>query len=300
MGLVSDIQRCSLNDGPGIRTTVFLKGCPLRCLWCHNPESIDFHKQISYDMRKCINCLSCTKICKSGCHIIAASIHSFDNRKECIRCHKCVGVCPSKALSIIGKEMAVEDVMVEVLKDRNYYKNSGGGLTLSGGEPMAQFDFTKALLIKAKSNGLNTCIETSGFSCRENYAEILHLTDIFLFDYKATDSMEHKKLTGTDNTLILENLDFIYKQGSTIILRCPLIPGVNDNEHHLSGIAALSRKYPELQSIQIMAYHNMGIVKAENIGSNNKLPDINIASENQINIWLTKLNELGVQNVERG
>jgi glycyl-radical enzyme activating protein len=298
-GLIFDIQRCSLHDGPGIRTTVFLKGCPLRCLWCHNPESISGKRQIMFDSGKCIGCFACVDACPRGAHRIRDGGHVLDF-DLCSCCGNCVGVCPAGAMKIAGDEADSDDILSEVVRDMEFYKQSGGGLTLSGGEPMAQFDFTVDLLSKARERGINTCIETCGYASRDEYEKVVPLVDHFLFDYKETDSGRHRKLTGVSNELILRNLDFLYLSGCSIVLRCPLVPGVNDLPEHLAGIAALSQKYPGLAGVEIMAYHNMGRSKARQIGESERFAGIENAGEETRRGWLAALKRLGCENARIG
>jgi len=283
-GLIFDIHRFSLNDGPGIRTTIFLKGCYLKCEWCHNPESQSFLPQLSFNQEKCINCFDCVKVCPNGAHKIQDEKH-FVDWNLCNVSGSCVDVCPTNALKIIGKNSTVEEIISEVLKDKKYYDKSGGGITISGGEPLAQFKFTKGLLIEAKKNNIHTIVDTCGFADQNHYKEILPFVDLFLFDYKLTDDKKHKKFTGVSNKKILENLDFIYRNGASIILRCPIIPGINDDENHLEGIKNLIEKYPNLKSVEIMPYHNLGKDKAKKIGAEYKLSEIKTAGEEDKKRW---------------
>lgn len=298
-GIIFDIQRCSLYDGPGIRTTVFLKGCPLRCKWCHNPESQDYQPEIMFFEEKCAFCSACTAACKAGSHNIADGKHIYD-RSRCEKCGLCVKTCPYEVLQWKGKELGIDEVLSEVEKDWDYYLNSGGGVTLSGGEPMAQFEFALALLSAVKTMGIHTCMETCGFAPLENFKRILSQVDIFLFDYKATNPEIHKELTGVTNDLILSNLDHIYSNGRPIILRCPLIPGVNDSDEHLWGIARLSDKYPNLAGIEIMAYHNMGISKAKRIGKYAYYAELTNTGEDQKAKWMEKLRQYGCDKAIAG
>jgi len=289
-GVVFDIQRFSLNDGPGIRTTVFLKGCPMKCLWCHNPESQSYVPQLSFNQEKCIDCLECLIACPSGVHKNINGKHVIDF-ELCKLSGECIKNCPTEALKILGYPSIVDEIISEVLKDEMYYKNSGGGITISGGEPMAQFEFTKALLIASKEVGLHTCVDTCGFAKTDHFQEILPYTDLFLFDYKATNPVNHKKLTGVDNKLILKNLEFLYKKNASIVLRCPIIPGLNDSVEDLGRIAAMGNKYPMLREINLLPYHSFGIDKFKRIGETNSLDNIRVPSEEQKKNWILEIRE---------
>jgi len=249
---VFDIQRAALHDGPGIRTVVFLKGCFLRCEWCHNPESWDPEPQTTVQPDSSGEC------------------HTF------------------------GREMKVEEVMRIVLRDRAYYDLSGGGLTLSGGEPTFQFEFCRALLAAAREAGIHTCLDTSGHNSREAFAELLPLVDLFLFDYKITNSQAHLRWTGAGNELILANLDFLYRSGAQIVLRCPILPGINDNQEHFKAIAALSKKYPRLRGIELLPYHDTGRYKFASLGMDASLLPVSVPGEEEQSKYRQELASLGV------
>lgn len=295
-GLTFDIHRFALNDGPGIRTTVFLKGCYLKCEWCHNPESQSFRPQLSFNPEKCLHCFECVKVCPNNAHKIKDKKHLVD-WNLCDLAGKCVEVCPSGALKVIGTNTEVDFIISEVMKDKKYYDKTGGGITISGGEPMAQFEFTKELLIEAKKNGLHTVLDTCGYGEQKHYKEIMKYIDLFLFDYKFTDEELHKNYTGVSNKEILANLDFLYNNGASIILRCPLIPGINDNEGHLNGIKNIIRKYPHLKSVEIMPYHNMGKDKAGRIGMQYRLSDIKNAEESDKQRWINYFTDVKINVV---
>ncbi len=284
-GTVFNIQKFSVNDGPGIRTTVFLKGCPLNCIWCHNPESKLAKPEIMYDAKKCIGCASCVKACPRGCHSITDKGHLFE-RTNCILCAKCADSCMTDALEMAGTFKTIDEVMNEVLKDKAFYDNSGGGMTISGGEPMFQFEFTYNLLKSAKEKGLHTCIETCGFANEENYKKIAELVDIFLFDYKETDPKKHKEFTGVDNKLILSNLKMLDEMGAKIILRCPIIPTLNDKEEHFNGIAETANSLKNILEINIEPYHPLGSGKAQMLGKEYVLKDLTFPENETVEEWI--------------
>ena len=272
---VLDIQRFSLHDGPGIRTTIFLKGCPLNCIWCCNPESQSPRSELSYDVSKCNHCGLCITECPNDVFALANNRLSVDSL-SCDFCGDCTTVCESEALKIYGYPLSPAAIIKETLKDRTFYEASGGGITLSGGECMMQPVFVLELLKAAKSEGLHTCIETCGFAQEANFAKILPYTDLFLFDFKMADQHKHKAYTGQSNELILRNLEFLNSNGAEIILRCPIIPGVNDTLEHFDHIAALYHKLKGIKKVEVLPYHNFGDHKYEPIGKPS--PNLDIAS----------------------
>jgi glycyl-radical enzyme activating protein len=291
-GLVFDVHRCSLHDGPGIRTTIFLKGCPLRCLWCHNPESQSFHREVAFAKDRCVSCSACVEVCQRSGQLLEDGVHTMDHG-PCVACGSCVDACAYGGLRMVGQERSVRDLIDLAMRDVAYYQSSGGGVTLSGGEPTAQAEFCTALLRGARMRGLHTVLQTCGISARAVYEGLLPFTDLFLYDYKATDSNLHRDLTGVPNDRILSNLEFLIGAGARVVLRCPLIPGVNDDEAHLAGIAALSRRFPSLEGIELMAYHTLGRGKAEQIGREYPLPEIPAADDATRDRWLSTLARLG-------
>ncbi|MCC8027862.1 MAG: glycyl-radical enzyme activating protein [Clostridium sp.] len=268
-----DLQRFALHDGPGIRTTVFLKGCPLDCVWCHNPESKRCGTQLGFIEKKCTKCGKCQEVCTHSVHRVDPIRHEIDFAR-CVQCGLCTDACFNHALKFYGKKASGEEILEIVMKDMDFYRKSNGGLTVSGGEPMVQFEPLLELLKKAKKNGLHVCVDTSGQASRDKYREIADYTDLFLFDYKITDTREHKRYTGADNRLILSNLDYLCKSGSRVILRCPIIPGINDNKRHYQGITELSHKYKGIEAVNLMMYHDMAKGKAAQIGEVYALQEI--------------------------
>ena len=283
-GNIVHIQKFCINDGPGIRTTVFLKGCPLNCLWCHNPESKAAFPEIAFYPEKCYACGQCAAVCPNGCHRIEDGMHLFE-RAGCIKCGQCL-TARCGALEQIGKEASVSEVMDEVMKDKVFYDESGGGLTVSGGEPMLQFDFVNELFQTAKKKGLHTCMETSGYAKQEKVRQIARVTDLFLFDYKETSPERHRKFTGVSNEKILRNLSLLDALKTNIVLRCPIIPGCNDREEHFKGIAETANRFTSISEIQIEPYHPLGAAKSMQIGKTYDLPDIGFVEDSQVGEWI--------------
>lgn len=299
---VFDIQSFSLQDGPGIRTTVFFKGCPLRCLWCHNPESYVVRPQLMFRQNLCTGCMACTNICPSGAQqavmVDGKRAHLLDQEK-CTVCGACLEVCCYDALELLGKRFTPQGLAGAIQRDTGYYKldtnGQRGGVTLSGGEPMLWADFIEEFL--GLLPGVNIAMETSGHAKSEDYLRIAPKINLFLFDYKATDPVKHKELCGVDNTLILRNLEALYQMGCSIVLRLPLIPGVNDDDGHLRGIAQLLASHPKIRRAEIMAYHTLGIGKADGLGMHAHLAGLPAASVEQKQAWLERLHELGAEYV---
>ena len=279
-GRVFDIQKFSLHDGPGIRTIVFLKGCPLACVWCANPESQKTAPEIMFNAAKCIDCGTCREVCPQ--HAIEAS-KSMDrvNRDLCDACGRCADACPTQALQLSGRQMSVAAVLTEIEKDRAFYLSSGGGVTFSGGEPLHQPRFLKHLLLACKSRGLHTVVETCGFVNWDSLEQILPFTDLFLYDIKHMDPAAHAKLTGYDNRLVLENLEALCGRGAAVILRMPVVPGVNDSTANLNAVAERMLRLG-LTEIHLLPYHNYGESKYGMLGSDCPFKDLDAMSEKDL------------------
>lgn len=259
-GMVFDIQRFSIQDGPGIRTSVFLKGCPLKCIWCCNPESQRLGQELVHYEEKCIRCLKCIDSCPRKAIIFKDNRIKVD-RKLCDLCKKCIDVCPQDAYSIIGKEVSVDSVMKEVLRDIPFYNNYGGGVTITGGEPSLQPEFSSEILKASKEEQINTAIETSGYASWRKLEMTLRYTDLVLFDLKVMSDELNKKLTGVSNQLILENLKKIDNLGMKIIIRIPFIPNQNDSEKNLKDMVIFLEGLKNQYSIDILPFHQYGRYK---------------------------------------
>lgn len=285
-GIIFDIQRFSLHDGPGIRTTVFFKGCPLHCLWCHNPESITPAPQLFFLPEKCIGCGYCFRVCPQKAHRMKNGEHILD-RTICTDCGLCAKECYAKALEAVGRIASTEEVMNEVLADRPFYETSGGGITLSGGEPTRQIEFAVSLLTQARSEKIHSVVETCGYCAWERLEALLPLTDAFYFDYKETNPARHRDFTGVDNLLILKNLRALCKAEALVRLRCPIIPGLNDREEHFAGIAAICKELPAIEGAEIMPYHPLGEGKHQRLGQNleERLPVIAPPTKEEVTRW---------------
>ncbi len=268
-GRIFDIKRFAVHDGSGIRTTVFLKGCPLKCLWCHNPEGISFRPQLAFYRHKCVGCGECAGVCPTGAQTMSTDGHAYD-RERCTACGRCEPVCLGRALVLYGKEMTADELMPVLLEDKAFYDNSGGGITLSGGECLCQPDFCAELLKKAKENGLNTAVDTCGFVPRAAIDAVMPYTDMFLYDIKAMDETVHIRCTGHANQPILENLRYIDACGKRTEIRYPYVPGYTSGE--AEKIAAFVSGLKNVTDVRVLPYHNYAGSKYSSLDMENTLP----------------------------
>jgi pyruvate formate lyase activating enzyme len=307
-GKVYDIQGFSLQDGPGIRTTVFLKGCPLRCPWCHSPESQQFYAQLSWIAMRCVGVAKCGK-CLSACSQAAISSgkvtrhsatqeeiqHIRIDRSRCNNCGDCASVCYPKSLYICGTDYTVEDLVRRVSKDISFYQNSGGGITVSGGEPLCQPEFTLELLKRLKERGIHTALDTTGFGKYEVIEPMLPYIDLFLYDLKHMDGDQHKAATGVGNELILENARKIAQAGAKMQVRIPVIPFFNDSEESIRQIGMFCKSLGNaVDVIQLLPYHNLGVMKHQRIDDSRIVLEADPPPDERIRRLKDMLEDLGL------
>jgi len=282
-GLVLDIRKYSIHDGPGIRTTVFLKGCGLSCWWCHNPESQAPGFEAIVRDNRCIRCGACVDACGHGA-ITWTDAGPVTDRAQCAACGDCSAVCYAEARERVGREMAADEVLAEVLQDLPFYEESGGGMTLSGGEPLLQADFTAALLAGAKALGLHTALDTCGFAAWDALERVRADVDLFLYDLKLMDDERHRRFTGVSNAPVLRNLRRLSELGHRIRLRVPVIPDVNDDEENLRAVAAFATDLPHLEGADLLPYHHIGVDKYERLDRMYRLPDARSPSQARLEV----------------
>ncbi len=291
-GLVFNIQRFSIHDGPGIRTTVFVKGCSLRCFWCHNPEGLESKIEIQFSPSKCIGCGACIEVCAHGGHVFVDGAHVYV-RENCRLCGQCVEECFAGALELTGKRMSVDEVMQEVLADRPFYETSGGGVTLSGGEPMMQELFTRAILQRCKAEGLHTAVETSANYGWKRLEALLPWIDLFMIDLKHLNSDAHRAATGVPNERILDNAERLMHTARPVWFRTPVVPTVNDTPEEIAEIAAFVRRLTDvrLQSkganadlplLELLRFHRLAADKYRGLGMEYKARELEPPSREQM------------------
>ncbi len=269
-GLVTNIQRYSLQDGPSIRTTVFLKGCPLDCWWCHNPEGLAPEQEVVRVESRCLRCRECVRACPQD---IARMNSETEDREACTHCGSCVRACPTGARQFAGLPMTVMDVLQEILKDSIFHDDSSGGVTFSGGEPLLQPEFLLALLRACRQAGIHTAVDTCGFVKESLLLQVAALADLILFDLKILDDARHRKFTGVSNQIILENLRELCRKHANVWLRVPLLPGINDAPEELGAMAEFAVSLSAIRQVSLLPYHRTGVQKFRRFGRDYRLAD---------------------------
>lgn len=293
--LIFNVQKYNIYDGPGVRTLVFFKGCPLRCKWCSNPEGLEAKYQVMFKKDLCIDCGACVSVCPVNIHTISReSKHEINRNIDCLGCRKCEQVCTQSALSIVGEMKTISELMEIIEEDKSFYDLSGGGVTLSGGEVTRQPEFAANLLMTCKQEGINTAIETCGYAKKESILHIAEFTDLFLFDLKHIDSERHYQLTGVHNERILENLKELLHRRHDVKIRMPLLKGINDSQEEIDGIVKFLmpfRDYKNFKGIDLLPYHKLGVNKYNQLGKEYQIegdPSLSNDDLDRIESWIKK------------
>lgn len=298
-GRIFNIERYAIHDGPGIRTTVFFKGCPLHCWWCHNPEGQCSRPELIYRETRCVGCGECMRNCTRRA-LYLLSQHVALNRESCNVCGVCAQVCPSDALSVVGKEVSVDEMIKEIERDRVFYDESEGGVTFSGGEPLLQPSFLNAMLDECKERGIHAALDTSGYASQHVIDEIRSKVDLFLYDIKIMDAKKHRKYTGVSNRLILRNLERLAKNGSNIVVSLPIIPGINDDEENILKTGKFISSLPGTKQVSLLPYHRAGADKYKNLGRPYRLAGVQSPPIEKIKMIREKLEAVGLKVRIRG
>jgi pyruvate formate lyase activating enzyme len=290
-GLVFNIQRFSIHDGPGIRTTVFFKGCPLHCFWCHNPEGLQARAEVQFSPERCLGCRACAAVCAHGGHEFRDGLHLV-HRENCQQCGRCADACCSDALELIGRSMTIDEIVAEVLRDRVFYDDSGGGVTLSGGEPLSQPEFALELLRRCRQEDIGTAVETCGHCRWEELAAILPLTDLVMMDLKHMDADQHRVAVGVSNRLILSNARRLMETDKCVTFRVPVIPTVNDTPEALGAIVAFVHELAVVRQtaaaggpppdLELLGFHRLASAKYRNLGMDDRAAALSPPSQDKI------------------
>jgi pyruvate formate lyase activating enzyme len=297
-GIIFDVKQYALHDGPGIRTTIFLKGCPLTCWWCHNPEGIGKEAQVLYTQRRCIACGECLDVCRQQ----ALSLKPegvITDESLCQSDGACAEICPAEARELVGQTVTPEAIWDIVKKDIPFYEQSGGGVTFSGGEPLMQPEFLLACLKRCGRGGLHRAVDTSGHAELDVLKAIAGETDLFLYDLKFMDPEKHKRFTGVSNQLILTNLKYLARSGAPVTVRLPLIPGVNDDQKNLDLMGMFLRVLPEVESVHILPYHNYQENKYARLNTEYQATDIPLPTADELSRAKKRLESFNLK-VEMG
>ena len=282
-GLIAKIERYAIYDGPGIRTLIFMKGCPMRCIWCSSPQTQNSYPEVVYCSERCIGCYDCINLCPENAISISSSGKVNIDRVLCTNCGDCTQICPTEALKLVGEFMSIEQVMIEILKDKAFYERSGGGVTISGGEPLMQAEFVNDLLCECHRYSIHTAIETAGFAEWKAFETIRNCIDLLFFDIKIVDTKKHKELTGVSNKKILENIRRVDEEWNLpVILRFPLVPGINDSENDLNKLSEFVSSLKRIDTLEILPYHRLGEYEYATLGREYKLKDVEIPDDSYL------------------
>jgi pyruvate formate lyase activating enzyme len=301
-GVVFDIQRFTIHDGPGIRTEVFLKGCPLKCLWCSNPESINPRPELGVFKNRCIGldkCGKCVKACPFSALIVSENKVVGKDKGYCTECLKCVEVCPSNALVAFGRVMTVKDVVDELERDKPFYEKSGGGVTLSGGDPLVQEEFVLEILKECKKRGLHTCLETEGYASWGKIEKLLPYVDMMLYDIKCINSNKHREYTGVGNELILENVKKIASRNIPLIIRIPVVPGYTDSIENIDETSKFISNHlgHTVKQVQLLPYHAFARPKYEALGLEYGLMSVEYPTKEHVMELVERMRSFGLPAV---
>lgn len=292
-GRIFNIMKYSIHDGPGIRTTVFLQGCPLSCEWCHNPESQFFGQALMFSPERCIGCGQCLEVCPHGAIRFSDGQMRYD-RERCRVCGACAKVCHSGARELVSREVSTSEVLAEIEKDLIFYDESGGGVTFSGGEALMQPGFLRELLLKCRQKEIHTAVETCGFVKREYLEEIAPYVNLFLYDLKHMDNQIHRRFTNAPNELILENLRWLVENHKGVVIRIPIIPGVNDDQDNIRRTGEFVASLKRVSTVHILPYHKAGAEKYRRLGLSYKLPGLEPPSQEHMQEIKALLEEYGM------
>lgn len=298
-GTIFDLKKYSINDGPGIRTTVFFSGCPLACLWCHNPESQSLTPQLLYRAWRCLGCGGCVEACPAGAIAFEVEKRVFTDASKCAHCQTCGATCYSGAREFSGRAVTVGEVMAQVEREIPFYDESGGGVTFSGGEPLLQPEFLSALLQACRGKEIHTVVDTSGFANWNVFEQIRRDVDLFIYDLKHMDSTRHREVTGRPNAVILENLRRLSAEGAKCLVRIPLIPGINADEKNLVASGEFLASLPSLEGTELMGYHDIAQAKYEALGREYALVGTKPPAEAEMNSAAEVLRRYGLNIVVR-
>ncbi|MGB4703788.1 MAG: glycyl-radical enzyme activating protein [Candidatus Saccharicenans sp.] len=281
-GIIFDIKRYAVHDGPGIRLNVFFKGCPLHCLWCHNPEGVSFEPELMLMPNRCARCGDCVKACRYQALSQNGNGEVRADRSRCTLCGDCLRACQREAIDIAGRKVTVEQIVNEAEKERVFFDQSGGGVTLTGGEPLAQPEFAGALIDSLKSRGFHLALDTSGYAPSEIFQRLAGKVDLVLFDLKIMDDPLHKKYTGVSNRIILENFRSLDQLGKPVWVRFPLIPGINDDRENLEAMASFLSGKKSVEQVNVLPYHKGGVEKIRRLGREGEFAVFEPPSEEKV------------------